>query len=106
MLYRLNAAINRLDGVLITHSTELDACTGPVPRAVVDDLIRAANAVIDAARWEPPAIDEPTLPLTVPQRVADNAVAEMLALADSWHDDEPEHSPLREWQADVEDVTA
>ena len=67
MLYRLNAAINRLDALLIVHSTELYACTGPVPRPLVDDLVRAVEDVVRIARAEPTptrAADEPTLPIT------------------------------------------
>ena len=106
MLTRLNTAINTLDGILLTHSTELYACNGPVARFVVDELVAAAEAVVDAARSDVLArADEPTLPLehvahgvTLTQDAVDAAVAETLALADTW-DDEP--SAFREWQQDV-----
>ena len=106
MLTRLNTAIDNLYGTMLTHSTELHACNGPVPRAVVDELVAAAEAVVDAARGDALArADEPTLPLehvahgvTLTQDAVDAAVAETLALADTW-DDEP--SAFREWQQDV-----
>ena len=66
MLYRLNAAINRFDSLLIVHTTELYACTGPVPRPLVDDLVRAVEDVVRIARAEPApasAVDEPALPM-------------------------------------------
>ena len=110
MLTRLNTAIDTLNGTLLLHSTELYACNGPVPRAVVDELVAAAEAVVDAARGDVLArADEPTLPLehvahgvTLTQDAVDAAVAETLALADTW-DDEPDDEPsaFRQWQQDV-----
>ena len=106
MLTKLNTAIDDLYGILLTHSTELHACNGPVPRAVVDELVAAAEAVVDAARGDVLArADEPTLPLEhvahgvkLTQDAVDAAVAETLALADTWGD---EPSAFREWQQDV-----
>ena len=106
MLTKLNTAIDNLHGILLTQSTELYACNGPVPRAVVDELVAAAEAVVDAARGDVlTRADEPTLPLehvvhgvTLTQAAVDAAVAETLALADTW-DDEP--SAFRQWQQDV-----
>lgn len=106
MLTRLNTAIDNLDSALQLHSTELYACNGPAPRAVVDELVAAAEAVVDAARGDVLArADEPTLPLehvahglALTQDAVDAAVAETLALADTW-DDEP--SAFRQWQQDV-----
>ena len=111
MLTRLNTAIDNLNGTLLTHSTELYACNGPVPRAVVDELVAAAEAVVDAARGDVlTRADEPTLPLehvahgvTLTQAAVDAAVAETLALADTWDDDSDDDEPsaFREWQQDV-----
>ena len=106
MLTKLNTAIDTLCSALLLHSIELYACNGPVPRAVVDELVAAAEAVVDAARGDVLArADEPTLPLehvahgvTLTQDTVDAAVAETLALADTW-DDEP--SAFRQWQQDV-----
>ncbi|WP_040281669.1 hypothetical protein [Tessaracoccus massiliensis] len=102
MLTRLNTAIDALYSTLLTHSTELHACNGPVPRAVVDELVAAAEAVVDAARGDVLArADEPTLPLEhvahslgLTQAAVVAAVAEALALADTW-DDEPDDEPSR-----------
>ena len=108
MLTRLNTAIDDLYSALLTHSTELHACNGPAPRAVVDELVAAAEAVVDAARGDVLArADEPTLPLghvahglALTQEAVDAAVAETLALADTWDDDD-EPSAFRQWQQDV-----
>ena len=111
MLTKLNTAIDTLYSTLLLHSTELHACNGPVPRAVVDELVAAAEAVVDAARGDVLArADEPTLPLehvahgvTLTQAAVDAAVAETLALADTWDDDnlDDEPSAFRQWQQDV-----
>ena len=110
MLTRLNTAIDNLYSTLLLHSTELHACNGPAARFVVDELVAAAEAVVDAARSDVLArADEPTLPLehvahglTLTQAAVDAAVAETLALADTWDDgDDDEPSAFREWQQDV-----
>ena len=111
MLTKLNTAIDTLHSALLLHSTELYACNGPVARFVVDELVAAAEAVVDAARGDVLArADEPTLPLehvahgvTLTQDAVDAAVAEALALADTWDDepDDDEPSAFREWQQDV-----
>ena len=110
MLTRLNTAIDTLNGTLLLHSTELYACNGPVPRAVVDELVAAAEAVVDAARGDVlTRADEPTLPLehvahgvTLTQDAVYAAVAEALALAYTWDDgDDDEPSAFRQWQQDV-----
>ena len=109
MLTRLNTAIDALYSAMLTHSTELYACNGPVPRAVVDELVAAAEAVVDAARGDVLArADEPTLPLehvahgvTLTQDAVDAAAAEALALADTWDGGDDEPSAFRQWQQDV-----
>ena len=114
MLTKLNTAIDALHSTLLTHSTELYACNGPVPRAVVDELVAAAEAVVDAARGDVlTRADEPTLPLEhVAHGVALTQDAVDAAVAAAWRrwgvgplfdgepdDDEP--SAFRQWQQDV-----
>ena len=106
MLTRLNTAIDNLDSALQLHSTELYACNGSAPRAVVDELVAAAEAVVGAALGDfPTRAIGPILPLehvahgvTLTQDAVDAAVAETLALADTWGD---EPSAFRQWQQDV-----
>ena len=100
----MTTPINRLKRLLIIHATELHACTGPVPRHVVDEMLEAVIAVlrdhdVDAILGPMLAVVEMT------QAAIDSATAEVLALADTWDgdDDEPddELSAFRQWQQDV-----
>lgn len=102
-------AIDNLKRTLIRHSTELYACNGPVPRAVMDELLEAVEAVLrdhDADTVLGPVGPVRDIFTSAVQDIFTRAADEVLAEADSWHADDDEHdddepSEFRQWQQDV-----